>query len=43
MAQDYSAEEELALKFKFALLKEATAVLNNFFCYMASYLRKELN
>jgi hypothetical protein len=41
MAQDYSTEEELLLIFKFALPKEATAILNNIFCYMASYLRKE--
>jgi hypothetical protein len=39
MAQDYSTEEELALKFQFVLPKEATAVLSKF-CYMASYLRK---
>jgi hypothetical protein len=37
MAQDYSTEEELALKFQFALPKETTAVLNKL-CYMAPYL-----
>jgi hypothetical protein len=41
MAQDYMTGEELALTFKFALPKEAAVVLNKFFCYAASYLRKE--
>jgi hypothetical protein len=41
MVQDYPTEEELVLKFKFAFAKEATAVLNNLFCYTASYLRRE--